>query len=144
MLRIESSGLTQSLASATQRRGQPAGDLSEALSGVRVTLSELGRSKASRKNQDIDDSSLPDALKASLKLIRHLREQIAEKQRELQALMRSRELDDETRLQRAAELQGMLDSLNSALLGAMANLAEAVRKAGLNGGQAAELTRLLG
>ncbi|MBM7059445.1 hypothetical protein JQX08_01875 [Pseudomonas sp. UL073] len=141
-MRVQSVGLVQSLASAQQRRSTPATTLSEAMAGVRVTLSELGRSKAASKDSDIDDSSLPDAIKASLKLIRALKQQIADKLLELQAVMREQALDKEARLQRTSALQGELAVLNGALVGAMADLAKAVKDAGLDAGQMAELSQL--
>lgn len=56
---------------------------------LRVSLSELGkaRSAAAQKNQDIDDSSLPDLIKDLLKRIRALKEQIEVKKEELNAVM---------------------------------------------------------
>ncbi|HSC82711.1 MAG TPA: hypothetical protein VLC30_03745 [Pseudomonas sp.] len=102
---------------------------------MRVSLSELGRTRAAAKNDDIDESGLPDSVKDLLKLIRTLKQQIAEKQQELEALMAEPGLDPQTRRLRAESLQTALASLQGALTAANANLLKAMREAGLGAEQ---------
>lgn len=91
MLRLDVNAVSERLALGVQRQasraeGEVPGE-QEVRDGLRVTLSELGRVRATAKNDDIDEADLPDNIKEILKLIRALRQQIAEKQAELQALM---------------------------------------------------------
>lgn len=106
-----------------------AGGGSLGLEGIRVTLSELGKSKsaASQKNQDIDDSTLPDLIKQMLKLIRDLKLQIEQKMVELEAVTGSRGMSSDEQQVRMQALQSELATLNGALSGAYASLAEAMR-----------------
>jgi Sec-independent protein translocase protein TatA len=118
-------------------------DMDAVRQGIRVSLSDLGKTRASQKNDDIEQSSLPDGIKELLKLIRALKAQIAERQAELDAIAADQSLDEETRLQRLEALQGELTSLQSALTSANLNLAKAIREAGLSDEQSLEVGKLL-
>jgi hypothetical protein len=111
---------------------------------LRVSLSALGkaRSAAAQKNRDIDESSLPDGVKQTLKMIRALKAQIAQKKAELTALMADQGLDADTRRLRIEALQGELASLQGALSSASAMLLKAVREQGLSAQQMQEVATL--
>lgn len=136
MLRIDAGHLNDNLVLGVQR--QAARERGESVSpqalqdGLRVSLSELGRIQSVAKNDDIDESNLPDAVKEILKMIRALKQQIAEKKQELEAVMADRSLSPEARQVRVEALQGELSSLQGALSSANANLIKVMRDAGLS------------
>jgi len=109
----------------------------EVREGLRVSLSELGKSMSakSEKNEDIDKSDLPQAIKDLLKMIRELRAQIVEKQAQIEAIMSDQSLDAEAKRQQLEGLQTELASLNSALTAANANLIKLMRENGLSSEQ---------
>ncbi|BAN49580.1 hypothetical protein [Metapseudomonas resinovorans] len=128
---------------AAKERGDEPEDRATVLQGIRVSLSDLGKAGKPQKNDDIDESSLPDRIKELLKMIRELKAQIAERKAELQAIASDPGLDEETRRQRLEAVQGQLASLQGALGSANANLVKAVRDANLSQEQAGELGKLL-
>lgn len=139
MLRIDTTALIERLGQGVQRqtaraRGEEP-EAGEVQAGLRVSLSELGRTQAAAKNDDIDESNLPDAIKEILKTIRALKQQIAEKKAELEALMADPGLDADTRRLRAEALQMELSSLQSALSAASANLLKVMRESALSSEQ---------
>src|SRR5690606_3162760 len=111
-MRIDITSALNNLNSSFQRQASTAERTPEELrEGLRVSLSELGRSlsaKAEKKNQDIDESGLPDSIKQLLKMIRALKAQIAAKEAELKALMADQNLAPEAR-------QAQLEALQSEL-----------------------------
>ncbi|WP_256662199.1 hypothetical protein [Pseudomonas sp. F(2018)] len=135
MLRVDMNGLVERLALGVQRQAARAdGEVAseeaseeEMRDGLRVTLSELGKARATAQNDDIDEADLPDNIKEILKLIRALRQQIAEKQAELQALMADSEMDPEAKQMRLDMLRGELASLQGALSTAQASLVDALK-----------------
>lgn len=131
MLRVDMNGLVERLALGVQRQTARAGgevaSEEEVRDGLRVTLSELGKVRATAQNDDIDEADLPDNIKEILKLIRALRQQIAEKQAELQALMAEAGMDPQVRQMRVETLRGELASLQGALSTAQASLVEALK-----------------
>ena len=112
---------------------------------LRVSLSELGkaRSAAAQKNQDIDESGLPDLIKDLLKRIRALKEQIEAKKEELNAVMSDPSLDPEAKRLKIEILQGELASLQEALSSAHATLLKVLPKLGLTDQQMQEVSSLL-
>lgn len=136
MLRIDVGGLSERLSLGIQRQAaRERGETSSAeavADGLRVSLSELGRVRSTAQNEDIDESNLPDNIKELLRLIRALKQQIAEKQAELEALMAEPGLAPEIRQLRVEALRGELASLQGALSSASANLLKAMRDAGLS------------
>ena len=147
MLRLDTNSPLLRVADAVRRQvarqgGEPL-DADELRQGIRVSLSELGKARAAQKNDDIDQSSLPDGIKELLKLIRAIKAQIAERQAELEAIAADPGLDEEARLQRLEAVRGELASLHSALTSANLNLAQAIREAGLSDDQALEASKLL-
>ncbi|WP_233282031.1 hypothetical protein [Pseudomonas mangiferae] len=108
-----------------------------AQSGIRVSLSALGKAKASQsqKNEDIDKSELPDTVKGQLKTIRRIRAEIAETQEELRALAADPRLDPQARAERMAAKQSELNALSSALATANGGLMKAMKELKLDSGQ---------
>ncbi|ARS48652.1 MULTISPECIES: hypothetical protein [Pseudomonadaceae] len=134
-MRIDSGGPLGNLVQAMQRQNTAAERSPEEVrEGLRVSLSELGKSMAEKaeRNRDIDDSDLPKAIKDLLKMIRELRAQIAEKQAQIDAVMRDQSLDPEARRLQLESLQTELASLNGALASANANLVKLMRENGLS------------
>ena len=131
MLRLDVNAVSERLALGVQRQASRAeGEVpseQEVRDGLRVTLSELGRVRATAKNDDIDEADLPDNIKEILKLIRALRQQIAEKQAELQALMTASGVDPQLQQMRVEALRSELSSLQGALSAAQASLVDALK-----------------
>lgn len=146
MLRIDAHGLGERLVLGVQRQvaraaGETAGE-QELRDGLRVSLSELGRVRASAQHKDIDEADLPDNIKEILKLIRALRQQIAEKQAELQALMAQSGMDPQLKQMRVEALRGELSSLQGALSIAQASLVEALKDKRLSDDQRMQAAKL--
>jgi len=137
--------LAQQVAAKVARDPDAPADMQTALESIKVTLSERAKqiSEAGEKNKDIDESSLPDNVKQALKMIRELRQQLAEKQAELQALMADQELTDEERMQRAQGLQSEIASLNGAISTANGALLQAIHDAALSPDQLQEMSGLM-
>lgn len=144
-MRIQSSGPLSNLAQGVQRQFTAEQRSPEQVrEGLRVSLSELGKSMSTKpdKNEDIDKSELPQAIKDLLKMIRELRAQIAEKQAQIDAIMSDQSLDAEAKRQQVEGLQTELASLNSALTTANANLIKLMRENGLSSEQMQAATTL--
>ncbi|MDX5373481.1 MAG: hypothetical protein LPK18_13730 [Pseudomonadaceae bacterium] len=139
MPRVEMQGPSAALALGVQRQAaRAAGETAseQALrDGLRVSLSELGRVRASAQHKDIDEAELPDNIKEILKLIRALRQQIAAKQAELEALMATAATDPEQQRLRVEALRGELAALQGALSTAQASLAQALQDKRLSDSQ---------
>ena len=140
-------GLVERLSLGVQRQVDRAEGVvvseEEVRDGLRVTLSELGKVRAAAaKNNDIDEADLPDNIKEILKMIRELRQQIAEKQAELQALMAESGMDPEAKQMRLDMLRGELASLQGALSTAQASLVEALKDKRLSDDQRMQATSL--
>lgn len=146
MLRIGGGGLSESLAQGVQRHvAQAEGKTvskQEAFEGLRVTLSEMGKAAAAAKNDNIDEADLPDNIKEILKTIRALRQQIAEKKAELQALAADVGMDPQLKQTRIETLQSELTSLQGALSGAQAGLLAALKDGRLSDGQRMQASAL--
>jgi hypothetical protein len=139
MLRVDMHGLHERLALGVQRqaartKGETTSE-QELRDGLRVSLSELGKVRATAQHDDIDEADLPDNIKEILKLIRALRQQIAEKQAELQALMAETGMDPQVRQMRVEALRGELSSLQGALSTTQASLVEALKDKRLSNDQ---------
>lgn len=144
-MRISSSGPLNNLVQGVQRHLTAVEKTPEEVrEGLRVSLSELGKSMSAKpdKNEDIDNSDLPKAIKDLLKMIRELRAQIAEKQAQIDAIMSDQSLDAEAKRQQIEGLQTELASLNSALTTANANLIKLMRENGLSSEQMQAATTL--
>lgn len=148
-MRVEAATIVSRIGQSVERRDaaldNPAPSDSEKLrDGIRVTLSEQGRaaSEAARKNSDIEESNLPDAIKDLLKRIRELKAQLAERQAELRAVMTDGSLDDEARQVKADALRTEIASLSSALSGANAQLIKQMREQNLTSEQMQSIATL--
>ncbi|AZF54406.1 hypothetical protein C4J85_3938 [Pseudomonas sp. R4-34-07] len=98
--------------------------------GVTVTISAAafqaaGAAKSS--NSDIDDSGLDDSTKQVLKMIRQLKQQIAEKQAELAAVAAANNLSPEEARARTSALQSEISSLQAGLMSAQTSLAKSMK-----------------
>ena len=108
----------------------------DAPASSRASISDLGRtlSRASPvsagtpgRYRDIDDSDLPETVKHLLRMIRDLRERLAELVRDLQAVQADESLDPETRRTRLLQLRAQMSALNGALMSATQKLASLMR-----------------
>lgn len=102
--------------------------------GVKVTISGaalLAASAAKKSNSDIEESGLPDNIQQALKMIRKIKEQIVEKQQELQAVMADKSLSPEEARIKISNLQGALSTLQASLVTAQTSLAKSMK--GLSG-----------
>lgn len=117
----------------------------ESAAGVVLHISPAGtrQARASQKNQDIDDSDLPDTIKDLLKMIRELKAQLQERTQALQRLMADTSLSDEERSQQAQQLQAEVTTLSGALATAMGQLTKAIKEVNLSDAQAGEVAKLL-
>ena len=98
--------------------------------GVTVTISAAAFKAAGveqRSNADIDDSGLEDSVKQVLKMIRQLKQQIAEKQAELAAVAADNTLSPEEARAKASALQTEIGSLQAGLMSAQTSLAKAMK-----------------
>ncbi|MBH3339004.1 hypothetical protein I5L51_07745 [Pseudomonas mendocina] len=144
-MRIQSSSPLSNLAQSVQRQYTAAERSPEEVrEGLRVSLSELGKNMSAKpdKNEDIDKSELPQAIRDLLKMIRELRAQIAEKQAQIDAIMSDQSLDAEAKRQQLDGLQTELASLTGALTSANANLIKLMRESGLSSEQMQAATTL--
>lgn len=120
-------------------------------SGTRVTLSDLGQILSAKrqaanqqvKNQDIDNSSLPDTMKDLLKRIREIKEQIREQQQKLNTIMANQRLSPEQRQQQMQQVQATINSLSGALNSAYGQLTKLTRDLELSKEQQTSVASLL-
>jgi len=117
----------------------------DASSSSRPSISDLGRalsrvssrnaSGASNRDQDIDDSELPDAVKNLLRMIRDLRERLAELARELRAVQADEGMDPEVKRARLLQIRAQMGALNGALVSATQKLSGLMREMKLDKAQ---------
>ncbi|MGX5659908.1 hypothetical protein ACWKWV_09325 [Castellaniella ginsengisoli] len=109
----------------------------DAVVSSRTSISDLGRamsksasgSVATRSRyRDIDESDLPETVKHLLRMIRDLRERLAELERELRAIQADGSLDPETRRARLLPLRAQMSALSGALMSATQKLAALMRE----------------
>lgn len=114
--------------------------------GVKVSLSGAAIAKSAGvggKNSDIDESGLPENVQQLLKMIRKLRQQIAEKNAQINALMANKTLSNEERFARIAALKGAISALNNGLITANLSLAKVIDQSGLTADQNLKTNTLL-
>ncbi|MFC6297196.1 hypothetical protein GNF76_10205 [Pseudomonas sp. CCM 7893] len=102
----------------------------ESKPGVAVTISGAAMKAAAAENasnNDIDDSGLADNVKQLLKLIRQIKQQIAEKQAEMAAVMADKNLSPEQAQARLGSLQSAISTLQAGLTAAQASLLKAMK-----------------
>jgi len=115
--------------------------------GVKVSLSGVGLQKsandrAANANKDIEESGLPDQVQKILKMIRELKQKIAEKQSEMQALMADQSMSPETKRVKAGALQATLSTLTASLMTASASLDKLSKSGTLSAAQAQQVVKL--
>lgn len=119
-----------------QTSTSPTSEKSKTVEGVTVTISGAALQKAAdaskTANSDIEESGLPDNIQQILKMIRLLKQQIAEKLAEMQAVMADKSLTPEQAQARVGNLQTALGSLNAGLMTANASLVKAMKDSGLS------------
>ena len=102
--------------------------------GIKVSLSGAGIEKAAAakgENSDIEESGLPENIQQTLKMIRKLQQQIAEKLAEMQTVMRDKRLSPEEIKAKLGVLQAFINNLNGGLITANTALSKAMKQAGL-------------
>ena len=98
--------------------------------GVSVTFSgaSLNAAKAEKTaNSDIEESGLDENVQKLLKMIRQLKQQIAEKMAEMSAVMSDKRLSPEQSLAKLSGVQSALGALQASLTSAYASLSEAMK-----------------
>lgn len=150
MLTVDINNARQAvLANASNARAdQPeeaAQTASAASEGVRVNLSLKGLEVAARQqgDSDIDESGLPESVRQLLKMIRKLQKELAEANRQLQALMRDRSLDPVQMQKKTAALQARVSALSAALNTVNFGLIKAMSQVNLSPDQVGKAMKLL-
>ncbi|MCM2360791.1 MULTISPECIES: hypothetical protein [unclassified Pseudomonas] len=106
------------------------------LEGVKVTISGAAFKAvavASKANSDIDGSGLDDSVKQILKMIRKLKQQIAEKMAELQAVANDNSLTPEQARVKTNNIQGAISSLQAGLMTSQGSLLKAMKSMSADG-----------
>lgn len=118
---------------------------SVASEGVKVNLSLKGLEVASKLqgDADIDESGLPESVRQLLKMIRKLQKELAEANRQLQALMRDRSLDPVEMLKKTAALQARVSAFSASLNTVNFGLVRAMSQANLTPDQVGKAMKLL-
>ncbi len=104
--------------------------------GVTVTISGAAFKAvavASKANSDIDDSGLDDSVKQILKMIRKLKQQIAEKMAELQAVANDNSLTPEQARVKTNNIQGAISALQAGLMTSQGSLLKAMKSMSADG-----------
>ncbi len=113
--------------------------------GIKVDLSLKGLEAASKQqaDADIDESGLPESVRQLLKMIRKLQRELAEANRQLQALMRDRSLDPVEMQRKTAALQARVSALSASLNTVNFGLVRAMSQADLTPDQVGKAMKLL-
>lgn len=112
--------------------------------GVSVTFSGASLRAANAEkttNNDIEESGLDENVQKLLKMIRQLKQQIAEKMAEMSAVMADKRLSPEQALAKLSGVQSALGGLQAALTAAYASLNEAMKN--LSAGDAVKTASLM-
>ncbi|ABR88617.1 Uncharacterized conserved protein [Janthinobacterium sp. Marseille] len=136
---------------ATQAGSESSGETNQKPASTRVTLSSLGQALAAKRqaamqpvrNQDIDSSNVPDNIKDLLKRIRELKEQIAEQQQKLNAIMANQRLSPEEKQKQLLQVQSTISALNGALTSALGQMNKLMREQDLTQDQQMAVASLL-
>lgn len=118
---------------------------SAASEGIKVNLSLKGLEVASKQqgDADIDESGLPESVRQLLKMIRKLQKELAEANRQLQALMRDRSLDPVEMQKKTAALQARVSALSASLNTVNFGLVRAMSQVELTPEQVGKAMKLL-
>ena len=131
--------------SSRNQAGEAEQATSVAAEGVKVNLSLKGLEVAgkNRGDADIDESGLPESVRQLLKMIRKLQKELAEANRQLQALMRDRSLDPVQMQKKTAALQARVSALSASLNTVNFGLVKAMSQANLTPDQVGKAMKLL-
>jgi hypothetical protein len=132
---LQATGETLTEAASSPLEVSPLAEHSQTAQSVKVSLSGVGLQKSaasSADDRDIEESGLPENIQNILKMIRKLKQQIAEKLAELQAVMANRRLSPEESRAKVAALQSAMAGLNAGLMTANTALAKALKEAELS------------
>lgn len=113
--------------------------------GIKVDLSLKGLEVAGQQqgDTDIDESGLPESVRQLLKMIRKLQRELAEANRQLQALMRDRSLDPVEMQKKTAALQARVSALSASLNTVNFGLVRAMSQANLTPDQVGKAMKFL-
>lgn len=113
--------------------------------GIKVALSLKGLevSGSNAGDADIDESGLPEAVRQLLKMVRKIQKELAEANRQLEALMRDRSLDPVEMLKKTAALQARVSALSASLNTVNFGLVRALRQETLTPDQLGKAMKLL-
>ncbi len=150
MLTVDSKTTRQTLpANPSDTRSSPvaeaSGKTATAAEGIRVNLSLKGLEISSKHqaDSDIDESGLPESVRQLLKMIRKLQKELAEANRQLQALMRDRSLDPVQMQKKTAALQARVSALSASLNTLNFGLVRAMSQANLSPDQVTKAMKFL-
>lgn len=132
---LQATGVALTEAASSPLEVSPLAEHSQTAQSVKVSLSGVGLQKSaasSADDRDIEESGLPENIQNILKMIRKLKQQIAEKLAELQAVMANRRLSPEESRAKVAALQSAMAGLNAGLMTANTALAKALKEAELS------------
>lgn len=131
-----------SLRNQAEEAERPASGVSE---GIRVNLSLKGLEVAGKQqgDADIDASGLPESVRQLLKMIRKLQRELAEANRQLQALMQNRSLDPVEMQKKTAALQARVSALSASLNTVNFGLVKAMSQASLTPEQVGKAMKFL-
>ncbi|MDR0279114.1 MAG: hypothetical protein LBJ37_14640 [Paucimonas sp.] len=93
---------------------------------------EISSKQQAEADADIDKSGLPESVRQLLKMIRKLQKELAEANRQLQALMRDRSLDPVEMQKKTAALQARVSALSASLNTLNFGLVRAMNQANLS------------
>ena len=128
LIRVPTAPTVSSVKSATAVE-EAVGAAASASEGIKVTISPdaFKAAEVESANADIDESGLDDNIKHMLKAIRKLKQQIAEKLAELQAVAIDQSLTPEERQAKVASLQTAISALQAGLITTQTSLAKAMK-----------------
>ena len=113
------------------------------VSAMGQALAGVGEGASANRNSDIEDSELPSEIKNLLKQIRELKEKIREQQEALQKVMMDSSLTPDERRAQILQIQGTINSLNSALDGANKMLTKMMSEMNLSDADKAKVLTLM-
>lgn len=130
---------------------QSTGTAVEATQSARIEISSLGRAlstqstqtQTARNNEDIESSNLPDEIKRVLEMIRELKAQLQEQQKEMARILADGSLNETEKKNRLEQAQTMINGLSSALMSASGLLGKLMQEQNLDQEQAMQVMTLM-
>lgn len=129
----------------------PAGTFAELSPTGRIEISGAGRALSAQSTQqgsesryeDIESSNLPDEIKRVLEMIRDIKAQLQEQQKQMAQIMADNSLDEATKKSRLDQVQAMINGLSSALMSATGVLGKLMQEQNLDQEQAMQVMTLM-